>query len=175
MEGTYKDDEVQLPDHQHLKHVIEVIMICATPAMGDQQQGSVPPSPCPLLREVQSREATSRPPPLQPRQPQCPHRTCLPALLPACCPPLSAFKGLNTLSIVWSPELKTILKVRLHQMLNLHIIRCSCCWGQGSFCRKEEQEDNIKKAEKETGKCRSCFPWHVRSSVVPGGGLHQQW
>jgi len=40
-----------------------------------------------------------------------PHKTCLPALLPALLSPLDAFKHLNILVILWSPEQHTILKV----------------------------------------------------------------
>ena len=40
--------------------------------------------------------------------------------------------------------------------------------------RNGEKRNDIKKAEKETAKRRS-FPWHVRTNVLSGDGLHQLW
>lgn len=49
LEGSYRDDQFQLSDHfganQKLKRVIKGIMICAIPAIADQEQGLALPSP----------------------------------------------------------------------------------------------------------------------------------
>lgn len=103
LEGTFKDDEVQWPDHfranQELKHM---------PSMPRSRAMHHPLLP--LLSKMQ--RAVRSPLCAQPLITGCAFLPCY----QLCYPPLDVFKDLSILFTLWIAALHAILKVRLHLM-----------------------------------------------------------
>ena len=94
-------------------------LCCFCFAIGSQQQSLASPSASPPWGAAGSSEVTSSLPLPQTVQPECPQPLLIGYAFPLCkqlsCPPLSSFKGLNSLFILWSPELHTVFKVKPNQ------------------------------------------------------------
>lgn len=96
--------------------------LCAL-SLDTREKRGVPPSPLPILRELQRGTRSPLSPFLQASQPECPSLLTGVAFQPFywLCPCLDAFKDLNVLVlycnvlILQSPEPHAVLQVRLHQ------------------------------------------------------------